>query len=151
MKELFLTFIAIISLNIFASTQKIVCKERTEYADYDVTLIFTLSGKNILNAVIEYSGTDLIEGLYSGQVANDSLSSDMTIKLVDENIVITGKGWNPSYDEPNFYAVKIPSSYIGVGFDKDEKVVFLSALDGQDDSEKALETIFNVKCVSTIY
>ncbi len=151
MKELFLGLIAFSSLGVFATTQKIVCKEKTQYGNYDVTLNLTLSGQKITDGEIEYSGTDLIAGLYRGQTTGDTTSDDMTISLENNDVVIRGYGWNPSSDDPNYYVVVIPQSYIGKEFDKNDDVVSLNATDDRYPREgELLENVFNVKCVSTI-
>jgi len=150
MKKLFLGLITFSSLTVFATTQQIVCKENTKKDDYDVTLTLTLLGSKIIVGDIEYSGTDLIAGLYRGQSTGDSTSSNMTITSKNMNIVIRGNGWNPSTDDPNYYAVVIPQSAIGVEFDKKDEVVSLNAMDGNSNKDEVLRNVFKVKCVSTI-
>lgn len=156
MKKLILGFIAFSSMSVFSETQKIVCKEKSRGMDYDVTLILDFTGNKINRGQIKYSGTSLIEGLYKGQTTGDSTDGGysggrMTIKLEGENYIIRGNGWNPSVDDPNFYAVLLPKNFLGKEFNREDQVVYLNAMDTRDnEGDHVFMNIFVVKCVSTI-
>ncbi len=135
----------IISTNIFSKSQVVECKNGD---NYDVTLSFeipTTPYTPISQAEIEYRGEDLIEDLYPGQTTGDSTGDYSSMKILNKNfggvdyISFQGNGWNPAYDDPNFYAVVIPVSAIGENLKNGQVDVFLSAYDGSigDDAEAA--------------
>lgn len=134
MKTLLLGMISFVSISSYASTQIIECKGD----EHQTKLTLELNNDGIGNVEFEYSGEQLISGLYRGQSTNDSNGEFGSLKIIKkkDKMIVAGQGWNPAYDDANYYAFIFPAKIIGKA---QKKGSFKVQMAGDDNKYGTLE------------